>query len=124
MLRTLRQCRALLVTLLLAAPGSGGTWLAVAHPCPVDTPWLAQSGHGHHETPAGSGEEHAPADQSSCHCVGTCHSGAATLAARTPSPAARLAIAGWSTAPSNSEVPPPAQPRLRRHPPATAPPLS
>jgi len=124
MLRTLRQCRALLVLLLLATPGLGCTWLAVAHPCPADTPWLAQGGHAHHQAPGGSSDRHAPADVSSCHCIGACHSSAATLVARTPPPVAHMAAAGWSTGPSTPDVAPPAQPRLRRHPPATAPPLS
>ena len=70
MLKLLRQCRALALTLLLAAPGLGGTWLSLAHPCPVDMPWLAegpsdhsgQSSHGHGDTSSGS--------TTSCNCVG------------------------------------------------------
>jgi hypothetical protein len=124
MVKLLRQCRALTLTLLLAAPGLGGTWLSLAHPCPVDMPWLAeahsdhtgQSSHGHGDTSAGS--------TTSCNCVGACQSAAATLAPVAAGPKIVPAAAGWDTSPSAPDSEAPAQPRLRRHPPATAPPLA
>ena len=125
MLRVLRRCRILALTLLLAAPGLGGTWLSVAHPCPVDLPWLAGAGHGDHGAQTSHGHGDAPADSStSCNCVGTCQSGAAALVSIATAPAAVLAGTGWSTAPSTPNSDTPVQPRLRRHPPATAPPLA
>ena len=124
MLKLLRQCRALALTLLLAAPGLGGTWLSLAHPCPVDMPWLAeahsdhsgQGSHGHSDTSSGS--------TNSCNCVGACQSAAATLAPVTAGPRILPAGAGWDSSPSAPDFEVPVQPRLRRHPPATAPPLA
>jgi hypothetical protein len=124
MLGALRRCRILALTLLLAAPGLGGTWLSVVHPCPVDAPWLAQAGHGDHG--AQSSHEHGstPADSSSCNCVGACHNGAAALVSIAARPTAILAAVGWDTSSSSPNSDTPVQPRLRRHPPATAPPLA
>ena len=124
MLKVLRQCRALALTLLLAAPGLGGTWLSVAHPCPVDMPWLAeahgdhsaQSPHSHGDTSSGS--------TTSCNCVGACHGAAATLAPVSAGPTVILSAAGWDSSPSAPNSEDPVQPRLHRHPPATAPPLA
>jgi hypothetical protein len=69
--------------LLLASPAVGGTVLPVAHPCPVDAPWLApdQGGHehgNHHQ------QSQSPTDQSghSCTCPGM---GAAGLGVAIPS---------------------------------------
>jgi hypothetical protein len=125
MFRALRRCRNLALTLLLAAPGLGGTWLSVAHPCPVDAPWLAQVGHGDHGAQTSHGHGNAPADSStSCNCVGACHSGAAALISISTGPTAILAAVGWNTSPSSPNSDTPVQPRLRRHPPATAPPLA
>ena len=125
MLRALRQCHILALTLLLAAPGLGGTWLSVAHPCPVDAPWLAQASHTDHGAQASHGHGNAPADSSSsCHCVGVCQSGAAALVSISTGPTAILAVVGWNTSPSTPNSDTPVQPRLRRHPPATAPPLA
>jgi hypothetical protein len=124
MLKLLRQCRALALTLLLAAPGLGGTWLSLAHPCPVDMPWLAeapsehggQSSHGHGDTSSGS--------TTSCNCVGACQSAAATLAPVIAGPKILPVGAGWDASPSTPDSEVPVQLRLRRHPPATAPPLA
>lgn len=130
MLRVLRRCHFLALTLLLAAPGLGGTWLSLAHPCPVDMPWLAGSGHGGHgaQTSHGQGDVppgDTPADSgSSCNCVGACQSGVLALFSLSAGPAAVLAEAGWDTSPSAPASDTPVQPRLRRHPPATAPPLA
>jgi hypothetical protein len=113
----------LALTLLLAAPGLGGTWLSVVHPCPVDTPWLAQAGHGDHG--AQSSHEHGsgPGD-SSCSCVGACHNGAAALVSIAAGQTTILAAVGWNASPSSPDSDTPVQPRLRWHPPATAPPLA
>lgn len=125
MLRALRQCRFLALTLLLAAPGLGGTWLSVAHPCPVDAPWLAPGGHGDHAAQTSHGHGDAPADSaSSCNCVGACQSGSAALISISTGPTAVLAAAGWNTSPSSPNRDTPVQPRLHRHPPATAPPIA
>jgi hypothetical protein len=115
----------LALTLLLAAPGLGGTWLSVAHPCPVDAPWLAQSGHGDHGAQTSHDHGDAPAgSSSSCNCVGACQSGAATVVSIAAGPRTILAAAGWNTSPSSPDSDTPVQPRLRWHPPATAPPLA
>ena len=98
--------------------------MSVAHPCPVDAPWLAQVGHGDHATQTSHGHSDAPANSSSCHCVGACQSGAATLVSISTGPAAILATVGWNTSPASPNSDTPAQPRLRRHPSATAPPLA
>jgi hypothetical protein len=126
MLRVLRQSRVLALTLLLAAPGLGGTWLSVAHPCPVDMPWLAQpSGHPEHAAQSAHGHSDAPASSTDpCHCVGACQGATAALITLAAAPAVTTAVAGWNTAPSSPDSDSPAQPRLRRHPPSTAPPLA
>jgi hypothetical protein len=136
MLRVLRRCRVLALTLLLATPGLGGTWLAVAHPCPVDMPWLAETGHGHEQTSHGHGQtshgqaqtshghEGAPAGSSSCNCVSVCQSGTAALFSVRSSPTVLVAVGGWDSPPTSSDLDAPAQPRRHRHPPATAPPLA
>jgi hypothetical protein len=125
MLHALRRCRILALVLLLAAPGLGGTWLSVAHPCLGDLPWLAGAGHGDHEAQTSHGHGDAPAGSTtSCNCVGACQSAAAALVSISAGPTAVLAEAGWTTAPSTPDSDPPVQPRLRRHPPATAPPLA
>jgi hypothetical protein len=125
MLHALRRCRVLALALLLAAPGLGGTWLALAHPCAVDMPWLAagdppdpdaQTSHGHgdaHDTSSGS-----------CSCVGACQSGTASLI-DSPARAVLTAVTtGWTSAPTAPDTDPPAEPSPHRHPPATAPPLA
>jgi hypothetical protein len=123
MLGAFRQCRTLAIALLLAAPGLGGTWLSVVHPCPVDAPWLAPVGHHDHGAQTSHGHGDAPANSSSCHCVGACHSGAAALISISTGPTAVLAAVGWNSSPSSPDSDTPVQPRLRRHPPATAPPI-
>lgn len=125
MLRVFRRCRVLALTLLLAAPGLGGTWLSLAHPCPVDTPWLAQEAHSDHGAQPSHGHGDAPASStSSCSCVGTCQSGAPALVTISAGPTAEVVAAGWTTSPATADFATPDQPRLRRHPPATAPPLA
>jgi hypothetical protein len=125
MLGLLRQCRALALTLLLAAPGLGGTWLTLAHPCPVDMPWLAQGDHHDHQAQTSHSHGDAPEGSApSCNCVGACHSGAATLVSISTGPTSTIAGAGWSTPPSALDSDAPVQHRLHRQPPATAPPLA
>jgi len=125
MFRALRRCHALTLTLLLAVPGLGGTWLSVAHPCPVDTPWLNQEGHAAHQAHGAGGGHDAPAESSTtCHCVGTCQNASAALSSIAAAPAFTPVLTGWNTAPSSPDRDTPAQPRLRRHPPSTAPPLA
>jgi hypothetical protein len=125
MLRLLRQCRALAVTLLLAAPGLGGTWLSLAHPCPVDMPWLAAGEHADHGAQSSHGHDDAPgSSSSSCSCVGACHGASAALTARAVEAAITLARQGWDTAPSSPDSDAPDQHSPHRHPTATAPPLA
>ena len=125
MLRVLRRCRTLALTLLLAAPGLGGTWLSLAHPCPVDMPWLArsehgeqvgQSQHGHHDTPDGS--------SGSCSCVSACQGGSAALSSSPARPTVSLVSAGWDASPAVPDSQAPVQRTPHRHPPSTAPPLA
>src|SRR5918997_2176904 len=101
MLRLLRQCRALAVTLLLAAPGLGGTWVSLAHPCPVDMPWLAAAEHADHgaQTSHGHDDTHG-SSSSSCSCVGACQGGSAALTAPAAEAVFTLARPGWDIAPS------------------------
>jgi hypothetical protein len=125
MLQVLRQCRALALTILLAAPGLGGTWLSLAHPCPVDMPWLAQSGHSGHGAQDSHGHGDVPADSTtSCNCVGACQSASAALISVSGHSTVVASVAGWNSAPSSPDRDTPAQPRLRRHPPSTAPPIA
>ncbi len=79
--------------LLLASPAMGGTVLPLAHPCPVDAPWLAPA-------PGADGQDHSghhqpsqtPADQSghSCTCPGT---GAAGISAAVPAVSGTVLLA-------------------------------
>ena len=87
--------RHLAAFLLVASPAIGGQLLPLAHPCPVDAPWVGEAGtadphaaHGHagHEasppsTPSG---QHAHED---CSCIGAC---ATPLALDTPHSAAAV----------------------------------
>jgi len=71
--------------LLLASPAVAGTVLPVAHPCPVDAPWLAQTpGDGGHAHGNHHQQSQAPSDQSghSCTCPGM---GAAGIGVAIPS---------------------------------------
>jgi hypothetical protein len=125
MLRALRQYRALALTLLLVAPGLGGTWLSLAHPCPVDMPWLAGDGHSDHGAQASHGHEDAPhSSSSSCSCVGACQSGTAALTHSPVRPALTLAAIGWNTSPAAPDTDAPVENNPHRQPPATAPPLA
>ena len=117
MIRILRRSRLLALILLLATPALGGAWLQAAHPCPVDSPPIADhaSGHGDHGTEGSAG---------SCHCVGSCASpvGAVLAAAAVlppvaaPTPVARPRLAPGAPSPTlhPSDLLPP----------ATAPPLA
>ena len=118
MIRFLRHSRLLAIILLLATPALGGAWLQAAHPCPVDSPWLAAQTGSH-----GAHGEHGSEPGAGCHCVGSCAGAAvAVLAPATalstaaaPAPTARPHIA-WG-APAPAPLP------SDRLPPATAPPL-
>jgi hypothetical protein len=116
MIRLLRCSRLLALVLLLATPALGGAWLQAIHPCPVDTPWLEQHGHGH---------EHGGASKAEgCHCVSSCS--AATIAVL-PTVAAEFEAAPSGFSPRavfsrRADAPLPQPSELL--PPATAPPLS
>jgi hypothetical protein len=125
MLEILRRCRALAVTLLLAAPGLGGTWLSVAHPCPVDMPWLAAEGHEGHGPQTSHGHSDAPDGSStSCSCVGACQGGTAALIQVAVRADVVPAATGWDTSASAPDTDAPVESSPHRHPPATAPPLA
>ena len=128
MLRLLRRCRIPALTLLLAAPGLGGTWLSVAHPCPVDLPWLAPAGHAEHGAEGARGTHAhggAPAEApSTCNCVGACQGGSAALISLPAGPVALVAPGGWNSSASAPHLEAPLQLRPHRQPPATAPPLA
>jgi hypothetical protein len=125
MLGALRQCRTLAVALLLAVPGLGGTWLTLAHPCPVDMPWLAPSGHGGHGAESSHGHDDAPpGSTSSCNCVGACQSVGVALNSIPAGPTVIAAVAGWNPSPSTPDTDSPVRPWPHRQPPATAPPLA
>lgn len=86
----------------LLVPGLGGSVLAVLHPCPVGTPWMATTAsadaatsasdahdaHAHHaaaEAPAPESSSHQHADGASCSCVGACSmSGVTAIVASLP----------------------------------------
>src|SRR5688500_9211026 len=78
--------------LCLASPAVGGTLLPVAHPCPVNAPWLAQDpGSGDREHGGHHQESQTPTDQSDHGC--TCPAmGAAGLAAAVPSAAGTVIL--------------------------------
>jgi hypothetical protein len=123
MIRLLRRARLLPFMLLLATPGLGGAWLQAVHPCPVDTPWLAEHQQDQHASHHGTESGSIPTSQS-CHCVGACHiAGAALLS--TAAKVAALVVAG--DRPVSTPAPdldPPVQLSTDRQPPATAPPLA
>jgi hypothetical protein len=77
MLDWVRRSRIVTGFLLLASPGGLGMVLPVAHPCPVDAPWLAQAQpagtppqHRHHDPAPGRTPDHT------CVCIGSCLSSA------------------------------------------------
>lgn len=110
--------------LLLASPAVAGTVLPVAHPCLVDSPWLAQApeaggGHeGHHQAQSPDQSDHT------CTCPSACT--AATVVAA-PAVGASVSL---PEAPVHSQFPalevsaPWAQSLLDRLPPSTAPPIA
>lgn len=90
------HARLLASLLLIASPAVGGTLLPLAHPCPVDAPWLAEPD-AHPEAGAGHHGHHVPATASSdaptgvpaghdshtdCSCIGMCAAPAVLLAPR------------------------------------------
>ncbi|HEX2449549.1 MAG TPA: hypothetical protein VHJ69_00330 [Gemmatimonadales bacterium] len=123
MLRFLRGHRLLPLALLLATPGVGGNLLQAVHTCPVQAPWLSQSGtpaDAHHHSHDGS-DRSAPGD---CQCIGACHKVSAWA-----SPAGGPTVALALVAPvafahrADVAVAPAARPYYFL-PPATAPPLA
>jgi hypothetical protein len=114
--------------LLLASPAVGGTALPIAHPCPVDAPWLAtESGSGPASEHAGHhGQPQTPDDQSShtCTCPSACtFSGGLSL----PSGAGDLKIpfSAVRILPAFVEHSAPwTRAFLERLPPSTAPPIA
>ncbi|MGH7526411.1 MAG: hypothetical protein ACREMX_06880 [Gemmatimonadales bacterium] len=121
MIRLLRRSRLLALVLLVATPGLGGAWLQAAHPCPVDTPWLAGGGaHGEHHDSGPAGDN----GHGFCHCIGSCSAAAIAVlptAARLLS--AAVAIPAYATPFAPALAAPVAVPSDRL-PPATAPPLA
>ncbi|MBA3317537.1 MAG: hypothetical protein H0T50_05535 [Gemmatimonadales bacterium] len=120
MLRVLRRCRTLALALLLAAPGLGGTWLAAAHPCPVDSPILAhrQQAHGGH-TP-GSDSTQPGHDQ--CVCLGSCQPPSFTAPVKAPAAAIEVPLFNLASSRPDAEALAPRERPFRLHPPSTAPP--
>ncbi|HKP28101.1 MAG TPA: hypothetical protein VJU15_01790 [Gemmatimonadales bacterium] len=113
--------------LLLASPAVGGTALPIAHPCPVDAPWLAQHETGHDEHAGHHGQSQAPTDQPSSHsctCPGACTVG---FGLSVPSPAGTITLPGAPvrTLPASVEHSAPwTRSALDRLPPSTAPPIA
>jgi hypothetical protein len=77
--------------LLVASPAIGGQLLPLAHPCPVESPWVTGSvaedphaGHGHAPrdatAPSPPSEQHNHAE---CTCIGACAAPVALDAPRT-----------------------------------------
>lgn len=127
------HARLLASLLLLASPAVGGMVLPLAHPCPVDAPWLADAGatdshHAHHgsvATPSGASES-APAGRDShtdCSCIGICAAPAVLLV-----PQGVVALVAAVTVPSARPQWPVSDATETRHqlldllPPTTAPP--
>jgi hypothetical protein len=119
--------------LLIASPAIGGQLLPLAHPCPVEAPWVGDAGtvdphagHGHapHDTTAPStpSEQHAHAD---CTCIGAC---ATPLALDTPRSPIAVMAAFFAPQTARPWVPVEridgALRPLDRLPPQTAPPLA
>ena len=123
--------------LLLASPAMGGTILPLAHPCPVDAPWLAPSGSdpvhlredgpnpadehaGHHPSGAPDGQT----TSHSCTCPGACTVG---LGLSVPSATGTSAFAGVPVQvfqPFIEHAAPWTPSVLDRLPPSTAPPIA
>jgi len=124
MLARMRRSRLLAALLLAASPAAAGTLLPAIHPCPVDSPWLAEdaaaSPHaGHHA----AGHRASPGHQHQvCHCIGHCLTG---LAALLPAPSgaraatvAATALAAWPAQDASLRL----APLAALLPPSTAPP--
>ena len=120
----LRRSRLVAGLLIAASPAIGGTVLPAVHPCPVDAPWLAHHEAGAHAAHhAGHGTPATGHHPETCHCIGSCLSGAAMAPPQTPA-LARQALTLFAapripTGDSTLELDPPAA----LLPPATAPPL-
>jgi hypothetical protein len=112
--------------LFLASPAVGGTVLPVAHPCPVDAPWLAQQGTGH-EGHAGHHQSPAPQGHTtshSCTCPSACTVGLGLLAPAAAGTVSFLADP-IQIVPAFVELTAPWTPSyLERLPPSTAPPIA
>jgi hypothetical protein len=124
MMARLRRLRWLALVLLVAVPGLGGAALQLAHPCPVDSPWLAlghDAGHSVHDSHGAPADSRASAPES-CQCVGAC---AAALAPAPITDAGLIAELGDQEARRPavplSELAPASRP-LDLLPPTTAPP--
>lgn len=113
--------------LLLASPAVGGTVLPVAHPCPVDAPWLAQgAGKGGHEHGGHHHQSNAPANQSghTCTCPSACTAG---LSVAVPTAIATISLPAAPVRTLSSNVAAGmdwTHAFLDRLPPSTAPPIA
>lgn len=120
MFRALRRCRPLALTLLLAAPGLGGTWLSVAHPCPVDSSTLADQPHEHGGHT--SGPESTSPGHDQCVCLGSCHLASLTAPAQAAAVAYEAPHFDLASSRPGTEALAPRERPFRLHPPSTAPP--
>jgi hypothetical protein len=124
MLGRSRRSRLLAVLLLAASPAAAGTLLPAIHPCPVDSPWLAEReaathSAGHH----GAGHRASPGHQHQvCHCIGNCVAGLAALApaarGASTAPVAATPVAAWPAHDASLRL----APLAALLPPSTAPP--
>ena len=113
--------------LLLASPAVGWTVLPVAHPCPVDAPWLAQQmGPGGHEHGGHHQQSDAPAKHAghTCTCPSACTAGL-SIAVPTAFGSISLPATPVRTLASNADTAAGwTHAVLDRLPPSTAPPIA
>jgi len=112
--------------LLLASPAVGGTVLPVAHPCPVDAPWLAQAASGGHEHSGHHQKSDTPAKHAghTCTCPGACTAGL-SIAVPTAFGSISLPATSVRTLASNADTAAGwTHAVLDRLPPSTAPPIA
>jgi hypothetical protein len=124
MLGRMRRSRLLAALLFAASPAAAGTLLPAIHPCPVDSPWLAEdAAASHHAGHHAASHRASPGHQHQvCHCIGHCLAGLAALVPPTrgasTAPVAAIALAAWPAQDASLHL----APLAALLPPSTAPP--
>jgi len=121
--RRFRRLRWFAACLLVLSPPVGGILLPALDPCPIDLPWLAQTGSSHQHDHSGAGSQSPSGHHSVCHCVGTCAGAGGLVAAPAQPGTPHVALEAHEARPHRfAAAVQVAKPRFLL-PPATAPPL-